>query len=106
MSSRCRGKLSCVRVAIANVWFVSGRFRPAVRLEAALDSRDQEDLSIRIELTNQYIALLRDVRWEPPLGDFFVKFLFDFGETLGIDSFRIPFCKGLVSAGTNHSKLL
>src|SRR5262249_27788113 len=61
---------------------------------------------IRIEFTNQDVALLRNICCKPALSHLFLKLSFDLGETLGSNGFCVPFCKGFVSAGTNHSKLL
>src|SRR5947199_19291 len=69
-------------------------------------SGNTENLGIRIEFTNQDVALLRNVCCKPALSHLFLKFSFDFGETLGSNGICVPFCKGLVPAGTNHSKLL
>src|ERR1700741_2395588 len=64
------------------VWPYVDQLLITIGSKAALDSRDEKDLSIRIKLTNQDIALLRDIRGEPALSYFLVKFFFDFGETL------------------------
>ena len=54
---------------------------------------NQQDLCIRIELTNENVAFFGNVRGKPTLSDFFVEFSFDFGETLGVTS-RYPIRQG------------
>src|SRR5689334_17386654 len=81
-----------------------GEFFPALGI-TALNSRNEQNVYVRIKFSDQHVALIRNVCREPALGYFQFEFLLDFFQTLWVNDFRVPFRQCSISPSTNHSKL-
>src|SRR5436309_7899772 len=106
MSRRGNGKFSWARVVMA-VLTTGSRSAKPIRggSTASLDSRNQENFCIRVKFVDQHAALVGDVGGKPALGHLVIEFLFNCGEPLSGNGFRIPFRQSFVSSCADHSKL-
>ncbi len=66
-------------------------------LQPALNPWDEKDFGVRVELTNQDVAFVRNIGSEPTLSHLFVKFLLDFGKALRGDVIRFPLRQSFIA---------